>query len=90
MDLRTQPFLVSAISYDSGELGFFPFPSLVSVRAMCLLAFVGLPYANILAYWLRGTFFSILDSAIYPDAFHYDWIGCIYAQLPLLIILDHN
>ena len=79
---------MSAVSYDSGELGFFS--PLVSVRAMYSLAFVGLPYANLLAYWLRGALFGILDSAIHSDAFHYDWIGCIYAQLPLLSILDHT
>ena len=83
-----QPFLVSAVSYDSGELGFFP--PLVSVRAMYSLGFVGLPYANLLAYWLRGALFGVLDSAIHPDAFHYDRIGCIHAQLPFLSILDHN
>ena len=57
---------------------------------MYSLGFAGLPYANLLAYWLRGTFFSIIDSAIHPDAFRYDWTGCIYAQLPLLRILDHT
>ena len=83
-----QPFLGSAVSYDSGELGFFP--PLMSVRAMYSLTFVALPYTNLLAYWLRGTLFSILDSAIHPDAFHYDWTGCTHAQLPLLTILDNN
>ena len=57
---------------------------------MFSLASVGLPYANILAYGLRGTFFGVLDSAIYPDAFHYDWIGCIYTQLPFLNTLDRK
>ena len=33
--------LVSAVSYDSGELGFLP--PLVSVRVMYSLRFVGLP-----------------------------------------------
>ena len=80
-----QHFLVSAVSCDPGELGFFP--PLVSVRAVYSLAFVGLSCANLLAYWLRGTLFGVLDSAIHPDAFHYDWIGCVYAQLSLLNIL---
>ena len=57
---------------------------------MYSLASVGLPYPNLLAYWLRGAFFSVLDSAIHPDAFHYDCVGCIYAQLPLLNILDRK
>ena len=47
---------------------------------MYSLGFAGLPYANLLANWLSGTFFSIIDSAIHPDAFRYDWTGCIYAQ----------
>jgi hypothetical protein len=49
---------------------------------MYSLAFVGLLYANIhiLAYWLHGTFFGVLDSAIRPDAFHYDWIGSTFTS----------
>jgi hypothetical protein len=81
-----QPFLGSAVSYHSGELSFFS--QLMSVWGMYPLVLIGLPHANLLAYWLSGTFFSVLDSAVYPDAFHYDWIGCIYAQLPLLKTLD--
>jgi len=36
---------------------------------MYSLTSVGLAHAKLLAYWLRGTFFSILDSSIRPDAF---------------------
>ena len=40
--IYAQPFLVSAVCYDSGELGFSSMP----VRGMYSLAFVGLPYPN--------------------------------------------
>jgi hypothetical protein len=53
---------------------------------MCLThaAFVGIPHANILTYWHRGTSFCILDSTVHPYAFHNDRSGCICAQLSLL------
>jgi hypothetical protein len=55
---------------------------------MCVThaAFVGLPHTNILAYWLCGTSFCILDPTIHPNAFHDDRIGYVYAQLSLLNI----
>ena len=61
---------------------------LALVFGMYSLASLGVPHENLLAYWLRGTLFGVLDPAVHPDAFHYDWIGCIYAQLPLLRTLD--
>ena len=72
--------LSSATTQVSGPLAL--------VFGMYSLASVGVPHANLLAYWLRGTLFCVLNSAIHPDASHYDWIGCIYAQLPLLRTLD--
>jgi predicted permease len=46
--------------------------------------FVGIPYANLLAYRLCGTSFCILDPTIRSHALHDDRIGYVYAQLPLL------
>jgi hypothetical protein len=93
---RSPRFFYALLMYGSVYSLFSGLPSATTqvsgpfalVFGMYSLASVGLPHANLLAYWLRGTLFSVLDTAVHPDAFHYDWIGCIYAQLPLLRALD--
>jgi hypothetical protein len=81
-----QPFLRSAVGYHSGERAFFF--QFLSVLGMYSLASVGVPHTNLLAHWFCGTLFGVLDSAVHPDAIHSDWIGHIYAQLPVLRTLD--
>ena len=62
---------------------------------MCLTyaawAFLGIPHANILAYWHIGTSSCVLDCTIRHFAFHDDRIGFIYAHWSVLNRLaDHS
>ena len=94
--LDRRAFIHALLTYGSACSLFSGLPSattqvsgpLALIFGMYSLASVGVPHADLLAYWLRGTLLSVLDPAVHPDAFHYDWIGCIHAQLPLLRTLD--
>jgi hypothetical protein len=71
--------------YDPGEFDFLLLSLDISLKLICAhAAFVGVPDPNLLAYWLCGIPLCVLNSSVHPYALHDDWIGYVYARLPLL------